>query len=79
MILDGLGDSIDGTVDEISNFLYERLTAHGQKEVIFLISLDNCCMVVNNSDIDSLSSIFHQQFIIFEEKLSSCFFSLNNV
>ena len=33
MILDGLGDSIDGTVDEISNFLYERLTAHGQTEV----------------------------------------------
>ena len=33
--MDGLGDSIDGTVDEISNFLYERLTAHGQKEVIF--------------------------------------------
>ena len=33
VILDGLGDSIDGTVDEISNFLYERLTAHGQTEV----------------------------------------------
>ena len=43
MILDGLGDSIDGTVDEISNFLYERLTAHGQTEVKLSQNCEKVC------------------------------------
>lgn len=32
-ILDGIGDAIDGTVEEISDFLYERLIHNGKTEV----------------------------------------------
>ena len=32
-ILDGIGDAIDGTVEEISEFLYERLIHNGKTEV----------------------------------------------
>ena len=32
-ILDGIGDAIDGTVEEISEFLYERLIHNGKSEV----------------------------------------------
>ena len=32
-ILDGIGDAIDGTVEEISDFLYERLIQNGKTEV----------------------------------------------
>ena len=32
-ILDGIGDAIDGTVEEISDFLYERLVLQGKTEV----------------------------------------------
>ena len=32
-ILDGIGDAIDGTVEEISEFLYQRLVKQGKEEV----------------------------------------------
>ena len=32
-ILDGIGDAIDGTVDEISDFLYRRILLQDKKEV----------------------------------------------
>ena len=33
-ILDGIGDAIDGTVEEISDFLYQRLVLQGKTEVL---------------------------------------------
>ena len=33
-ILDGIGDAIDGTVEEISDFLYQRLVLQGKTEVM---------------------------------------------
>ena len=33
MILDGMGDAIDGTVDEISESIYQRLLLHDHKQV----------------------------------------------
>ena len=32
-ILDGIGDTIDGTVEDISDFLYQRLVQQGKDEV----------------------------------------------
>ena len=32
-ILDGIGDTIDGTAEEISDFLFQRLVKQGQEEV----------------------------------------------
>ena len=32
-ILDGIGDAIEGTVEEISELLFERLVKQGQEEV----------------------------------------------
>ena len=34
-ILDGIGDAIDGTVEEISDFLYQRLVLQGKTEVLY--------------------------------------------
>ena len=45
-ILDGVGDAIDGTVEEISDFLFERLNKQAEggevKTLVHLISVFGC-------------------------------------
>ena len=48
-ILDGVGDAIDGTVEEISDFLFERLNKQAEggevKVLVHLISVFGCSIV----------------------------------
>jgi len=75
-ILDGIGDEIDGTVEEISEFLYERLVLQGKTEVDMQEFVKICLLdkTLGDTVLKIFRAVISTWSFIFERWSSGMFF-----